>query len=103
MDQLPMLPPMLAIQQFVWTARIHHATSHRYPSHRGELWQFLHGVKTVKDLKDLEILCRYLKTYKVLKTYQKNLELCRLHQYFGSSEFQNHLEVKSSKAQNLKI
>ena len=73
-----------------------------YPSHRGELWQFLHGVKTVKDLKDLEILCRDLKTYKALKTY-KNLELCRLHQYFGSSEFQNHLEVKSSKAQNLKI
>ena len=71
MDQLPMLPPMLAIQQFVWTARIHHATSHRYPSHRGELWQFLHGVKTVKDLEDLEILCRYLKTYKALKTYKK--------------------------------
>ena len=66
-----MLPPMLAIQQFVWTARIHHATSHRYPSHRGELGQFLHGVKTVKDLKDLEILCRDLKTYKVLKTYKK--------------------------------
>ena len=82
MDQLPMdqalpndvCPPMLAIQQHVWGARIHQkiaATSHRYPSHRGELWQFLHGVKTVKDLKDLEILCRYLKTYKVLKTYKK--------------------------------
>jgi len=64
---------------------------------------FAWGQDCKRPKRSREILCRYLKTYKVLKTYQTNLELCRLHQYFGSSEFQNHLEVKSSKAQNLKI
>ena len=77
MDQLPMdqalpndfCPAMPGLQQHVGCSRIHQkidATSHRYPSHQDKLWQCLHGVKTVKDLKDLETLYRDLKTYKVL-------------------------------------